>query len=338
MKKIFAGFGILIAVGLIVVLGVFIWWKENTKPVSTNTEVSDFVITKGTNAEKVGQQLYEKGFIKSPLAFKFYVQLFDKTQKIQAGQFKLSPSYTMTQVVDALSKGPTELWVTIPEGLRREEVAEKVITALELKGEDAETFRIDFLKQTEGLEGMLFPDTYLFARDANAQKVVSTLKNTFDKRIADLGGDVPATGYSTNQIIVLASILERETKNKDPEERPTVAGIYYNRLKLGMPLQADATLQYAIANDKCQMANGKCEDWWPTVFREDYTFKSPYNTYANNGIPPKPISNPGLSSLKGAVHPIKTDYLFYIHDKEGVIHYAKTLLEHNKNAADYIGK
>jgi UPF0755 protein len=335
MKKLFAGFGILIVIAVIVMLGAFIWWKENTKPVSADTAVADFVITKGTNAEKVGQQLYEKGFIKSPLAFKFYVQLFDKTQKVQAGQFKLSSSYSLAQIIDALSKGPTELWVTIPEGLRREEIAKKIISSLELKGQSADTFYTEFIKQTEGQEGTLFPDTYLFGKDANAQKVVSTLRNTFDKRLLEIKNDIPQTGYSTNQIIVLASILERETKNKDPEERPTVAGIYYNRLKLGMPLQADATVQYALANVRCKT---QCDDWWPTVFREDYVFQSPYNTYANTGIPSKPISNPGLSSLKAVVHPTTTDYLYYIHDKEGKIHYAKTLSEHNKNVQMYISQ
>src|SRR5260221_8579108 len=151
MKKLFAGFGILTVIGVIAVLGAFIWWKENTKAVSTNTEVSDFVVTKGTNAEKVGQDLHDKGFIKNAFAFKLYVQLFDKTQKVQAGQFKLSPSYSLAQVVDALSKGPVELWVTIPEGLRREEVVEKVITSLELKDAKADTFRSDFLSQTKTL-------------------------------------------------------------------------------------------------------------------------------------------------------------------------------------------
>lgn len=336
MKKLLASFGVFIVLGIIGILVAFVWWTQNTKPVSTHTEVSDFVITRGTNAEKVGQQLYEKGFIKSPLAFKIYVQLFDKTQKVQAGQFKLSPSYSLTQIVDALSKGPTELWVTIPEGLRREEVAEKIITGLSLDPARTTIFRSEFLTQTEKLEGQLFPDTYLFGKDVSTEKVVSTLKNTFDKRLDEqMRKDIVKTGYTLPQIITLASIIERETKGKDIEERPTVAGIYYNRLRVGMPIQADATVQYALANIKCAKAV-PCEEWWPTVLRDDYQLNNSYNTYVNNALPPGPIANPGLLSLKAAIYPAESDYLFYIHDEDGKIHYAKTLAEHNQNVARYL--
>lgn len=336
MKKLLASFGVFIVLGIIGILVAFVWWTQNTKPVSTHTEVSDFVITRGTNAEKVGQQLYEKGFIKSPLAFKIYVQLFDKTQKVQAGQFKLSPSYSLTQIVDALSKGPTELWVTIPEGLRREEVAEKITTGLSLDPARTTIFRSEFLTQTEKLEGQLFPDTYLFGKDVSTEKVVSTLKNTFDKRLDEqMRKDIVKTGYTLPQIITLASIIERETKGKDIEERPTVAGIYYNRLRVGMPIQADATVQYALANIKCAKAV-PCEEWWPTVLRDDYQLNNSYNTYVNNALPPGPIANPGLLSLKAAIYPAESDYLFYIHDEDGKIHYAKTLAEHNQNVARYL--
>jgi UPF0755 protein len=327
----------LAAVALLIALGGFFWWQEQMKPVSSDKILSDFVITRGTNAEKVGQDLYAKGFIRNPFAFKLYVQLTDKTSKVQAGQFKLSPSYSMEQIVDSLSKGPTELWVTIPEGLRREEVVEKVIAALEMEELQADTFRTEFLTQTKDLEGMLFPDTYLFARDANAAKVVSTLKNTFDKRIETLKADIAQSGYTQNQTLVMASILERETKDKDPNERPTVAGILYNRLRDGMPLQADATLQYALTRAKCRQEADKC-NWWPTVYREDYTFVSPYNTYANKGLPPAPVSNPGLSALKAAANPTDSDYFYYIHEENGTVHYAKTLVEHNENVRVYLSR
>lgn len=329
---------VLAAIALIAALGGFFLWQEQMKPVSSDTKVSDFVITKGTNAEKVGQDLYAKGFIRSPFAFKLFVQLTDKTSKVQAGQFKLSPSYSMVQIVDSLSKGPVELWVTIPEGLRREEVVEKVIAALEMQGDNTDAFRTEFLAQTKDLEGMLFPDTYLFARDANAQKVVSTLKNTFDKRVdAQMKADIAKSGNTQNQIVTMASILERETKSKDPEERPTVAGILYQRLKAGWPLEVDASVQYALTKSKCRMTDGKC-DWWPTIYNDDKKLDSPYNTYKYKGLPPAPISNPGLSALKAAINPKESEYWFYLHDKDGVIHYAKTIAEHNENVRAYLGK
>jgi UPF0755 protein len=326
-----------ILVAIVIVALAFFWWNQNTKPVSGDKTVSDFVITKGTNAEKVGRDLHSKGFIKSPLAFKLYVQLTDKTQKVQAGQFKLSPSYSLVQIVDSLSKGPTELWVTIPEGLRREEVVEKIILSLEMSGNSADTFRTEFLAQTKDWEGMLFPDTYLFGRDVTASKVVSTLKNTFDKRVdAQMKADIAKSGYTEKQIVTLASIIERESKNKTVDERPTIAGIFYNRMKLGMPIQADATVQYALANEKCKVTI-KCEDWWPTILRADYEFKHPYSTYTNTGLPPGPIANPGLTAIKAAIYPTESNFLYYIHEKDGTPHYAATLAEHNENVRKYLG-
>ncbi len=338
MKKVYLSFIVLVSIVLAVTFGAYYWWQEQMKPVSGNTAVSDFVITKGTNAEKVGQDLYAKGFIRNAFAFKLYVQLTDKTSKVQAGQFKLSPSYSMAQIVDSLSKGPVELWVTIPEGLRREEVVEKVIAALEMQGEKADTFRTEFLSQTKDSEGMLFPDTYLFARDASAQKVVSTLKNTFDKRIDAQKTDIAKSGYSEKQVVTLASLVEKESKGKDPDERATIAGILYNRLKKGLPLQVDATVQYALATVACSKSPENCKDWWPTVLRADYEYKHPYSTYTNAGLPPGPIANPGLNSLKAAIYPKDTDFFYYIHEENGTVHYAKTLAEHNENVRVYLGR
>jgi UPF0755 protein len=127
--------------------------------------------------------------------------------------------------------------------------------------------------------------------------------------------------------VILASILERETKTD--AERPVVAGILINRLNLGMPLQVDATVQYAVGTSK---------DWWPILTLEDLKVNSLYNTYKYAGLPPGPIANPGLSSLKAAFNPAQTDYLYYIHDPTGQIHYAKTLAEQNANIAKYLGK
>lgn len=335
VKRITIVLGVFFIIVLFGAIAGYFWYQEQIKPVSNNTNVSEFIITKGKTAEQVGQDLQKAGFIRNPLAFKLYVQLTDKTQKIQAGRFRLSPSYTMTQVVDSLSKGPVELWVTIPEGLRREEVVEKVITALEMPEAQATIFREEFLAGTKGMEGMLFPDTYLFPRDATADRVISTMKNTFDKRVdAQMRADIAKSAFSLNQIVTLASLLERETKGKSEDERPTVAGILYNRLRRGMPLQVDASVQYALSSERCK-SQVSC-DWWPTITRSDYEYKHPYSTYTNTGLPPGPIANPGISVLKAAVYPTQTDYLYYIHDKNGTIYYAKTLQEHNQNVQKYL--
>jgi UPF0755 protein len=224
------------------------------------------------------------------------------------------------QIVSQLTHGPLELWVTIPEGLRREEVAAKFTAGLD---RDA-AFTSEFLDASKSMEGTLFPDTYLFPKDASASSIVNKMVRTFDSKISGLSGNSDLT---LNQRIILASILERETKTD--AERPVVAGILINRIKVSIPLQVDASVQYAV---------GTLANWWPILSRDDLKINSLYNTYKFTGLPPAPIASPGLSSLTAAFNPTATDYLYYIHDTSGQIHYAKTLAEHNANVAKYLGK
>jgi UPF0755 protein len=316
-----------------VAVGGLFWWSQNSKPVSMSKETIDFLVIRGRSASEIGQALYKEGLIKSSLAFKFYVQLTGKQDQIRAGEFRLSPSLSLEKIVDTLSGPPLELWVTVPEGLRREEIVEKFIDGLEKQGSEAIGFRREFLEESISLEGYLFPDTYLFPRDVKASSVVSALRNTFDKKMREIGSKYPA-GYGLDDIVVLASLIEREAITN--EERPVIAGILYNRLEKDWPLQVDAAVQYAIANDNCA---GKVEcEWWPkNLTREDLEISSPFNTYQYPGIPPSPISNPGFESLKAAANPTSSDYYFYIH-ADGKIYYAKTLAEHNANVRKYLGK
>jgi len=313
---------------LFIIIGAGAWFYIASSPASTTEKFDFFVIEKGSSASKIGKELMDKGFIKSDLAFKIYMQFTGKAGSLQTGEFKLTPSYSLFQTVEALSKGPAELWVTIPEGLRREEIAEKFTEAL---GKN-QTFIEEFMKESAGKEGYLFPETYLFPKDATAGVIVKKLTDTFNSRTKELKNN---SGLTFEQAIVLASILERETK--DGPERPIVAGIMLNRLNAGMPLQVDATVQYAVSSEKCKFELEKCL-WWPTLTLADLSIKSPYNTYLNNTLPPTPISNPGLSSIKAALNPAQTNYWYYIHDPNGKIHYAKTLEEHNANIRIYLGK
>jgi len=204
-----------------------------------------------------------------------------------------------------------------------------------LRGLDRDvTFTNEFLQSSKGKEGTLFPDTYLFSKDASASSIVNKMTRTFDSKTSDL---VAGADLTFNQRIVLASIIERETKTS--AERPIVAGIMLNRIKAGMPLQVDATLQYAVANLKFKINNLKLLDkWWEPLLRDDLSIDSPFNTYKFTGLPPAPIASPGISSLTAAFNPTQTDHWYYIHDTSGVIHYARTLQEHNANVAKYLGK
>jgi len=331
MKKFIIPIIFILILVIFAVFGIF-WWRENTKPVSDDQFTKDFLIVRGRSASQIGEYLYDEGLIRNPLAFKIYVQVSGRAGQIQAGEFKLSPSFSLQEIINALTSGPTELWVTVPEGLRREEAAERFIESLEMSTADAIIFRQGFLTESAGMEGFLFPDTYLFPRDVDAQTVISTMRNTFDRRTSDFQGDIEGSELTLEEIVTLASIIERETKTD--AERPLVSGILLNRLNIGMALQVDASVQYAVASENCEL-NENCQ-WWPVLTREDLQINSSYNTYRFTGFPPAPIASPGLSSLRAAVNPANTEYFYYIHDPSGQIHYAETLEEHNRNVQVYL--
>lgn len=324
MKKLMVLFLFLI---FTVVAGIY-WFYSNSKPVSNIEKFEHFVIAKGSSASQIGSKLESEGLIKSGLAFKIYMQFSGQSGKIQTGEFKLTPSYSLVQTVNTLFEGPLELWVTVPEGLRREEVVQKFASVLD---KDA-SFVTSFLSETKGEEGYLFPDTYLFPRDASASIIVEKMIETFDSKTKGLKNN---SNLSLKEVVILASLLERETRTDT--ERPIVAGILIKRLNSEWPLQIDAAVQYAVASSKCESTNIKC-DWWPILTLEDLSIGSAFNTYKNQGLPPAPIASPGLSSIKAVFNPVESDYWYYIHDNKGQIHYAKTLSDHNSNITRFLGK
>lgn len=336
MKQFFASLILLLIFGT----GVLVWWYQGVKPVSRQTSYKDFLIVKGNSATQIANKLYKEGLIKNSLVFRVYVKLTNNQGKIQAGEYNLTPSFSLFRIVEELIKGPKEIWITIPEGYRREEIAEKFAQALESK--EPEAFIQEFLTTSKKDEGFLFPDTYLFPKVASPSAVVKKMRSTFDKKVdSKMQDDILASGHTLNQVITMASIIERETRGQ--EERPIVAGILYKRLKAGWPLQADATLQYAVANSKLKTPalpsgrqNSKRTDYWEVLTVDDRAIDSTYNTYKHRGLPPTPIANPGLSSIKAAIYPEDSPYWFYLHDASGQIHYAKTIEEHNQNIKKYI--
>ncbi|MBI4033012.1 MAG: endolytic transglycosylase MltG, partial [Candidatus Blackburnbacteria bacterium] len=167
-------------------LFIFVWWKDASSPPDPkDSKPRAFVVTRGQGANSIAQKLAKEGLIKSDLALRTYLELRGKTDKIQAGEYRLAPNLTLQQVVAALLLGPQELWVTFPEGFRREEMAAKTISTLGMEEDRAKAFWTEFLDETEGQEGFLFPDTYLFPRDVLAKTVASKLRSTFDLRVTE---------------------------------------------------------------------------------------------------------------------------------------------------------
>ncbi len=315
MKKIL----VLVLLILILAGGIGFWWITNTSSPSSVSQKQRFIITKGASVSEIAAKLESQKLIKSKLVFKIYTQIANIGRKLQAGEYSLAENLDLQSLINVILKGPTQVWVTIPEGLRREEIAEKF-------SDFASFDKAEFMNLTQDQEGFLFPDTYLFPKDVKASLVVSTLTNTFDKKYKEKVEPLAKNSDLTQaEIVNLAAILERETLTET--EKPIVAGILIKRLNANWPLQADATVQYAL---------GKPGKWWEPVTRDDYQLNSKFNTYRQTGLPPSPIANPGVSSMVAVAAAEDSPYWFYIHDTKGAIHYAKTLEEHNENIAKYL--
>lgn len=316
---------VLASLVVVAISGGLIIAQRLTQPVLPGAQtLQQFAIPKNQSVIKIGQRLQEAGLIKSGLAFRLAATWTNQAQKIQAGSFELSPSLTLFEVIEKLTQGTNDVWVTIPEGLRREEIAAS-LEQYDLNAFDKEVF----LAQTVGLEGRLYPDTYLLPKLIDTQAVVNLLTRTFEQKMIEPYQDqIEASDYTLQELLTLASIVQREAHN--PEQMRQVAAILYRRLNIGMPLQVDATLQYAKGYNQ---QTGK---WWDAPLRVDKEIESAYNTYLNPGLPPQPICNPGAQAFQAVLEPGQNNYLFYLHDRDGSIHYGRTLEEHNQNISRYL--
>lgn len=311
---------IILIILAIVLSTTYFWWQNGLMAAdSSNKTPKIFIVGKGQGVREIANNLKSQGLIRNQIVFFLYARFNGIDKKIQAGDFRLNPSMKAIDVAEGLTHGTLDIWVTLPEGLRADEIADILKVKMPLYND---TWRIK-LKQNEGY---LFPDTYLIPRGADAEMVIKVLRDNFEKKFSTL--DISKTDFSKNQIVIIASLIEREAKHD--EDRAMVASVILNRLSLGMKLDIDATIQYALGYQQTD------KRWWKkSLTFQDIKLDSPYNTYLIQGLPPTPISNPGLSSLEAVINPAKTDYLFYLSDSKGINHYAKTLQEHNANIKKY---
>ena len=311
---------IAVVVIAILILGTVLWWENASSPVNPDdNHTINFMVGKGDDIREISVGLKTKGLIKSPVAFFLQIKLLNIDKKIQAGEFRLSPSMIMREIAENLTHGSFDISITFTPGQRARELAE-------ILKKNITTYSPSWENILIANEGYLFPDTYFIAKDADIETIVSKMKDNFDRKYSEI--NTANSKLNKSQIAILASLIEREA-NTD-SEKPVIAGILINRLNAGIALQVDATIQYAKGKD---MTTGK---WWMPVTTEEYkSVISNYNTYLFTGLPPGPISNPGLESLKAAANPTNTNYLYYLHDKNGTIHYAKTIEEHEENVQKY---
>lgn len=306
------------------------YYQLQLAPVSKNQQAEEkiFVVTPGQPITAIAQNLKKEKLIKNALAFRFLVAQMRIEKTIQYGDFRLSPKMSSRDIALELTHGAIDIWITIPEGTRIEQQAEIIEERLKFGGNEAFNFsKKEYTRLSE--EGFMFPDTYLIPKDATAETVANQLRSTFQSKIEGSIIGNSTTNLPLEEVVTIASLIEREAKTA--QEKPTIAGIINNRLSLGMPLQIDATVQYAKGYENSE------NTWWPQITRDDYELvKSPYNTYLNTGLPPAAISNPGIDSIRAVLEPEETDYLYYLHDSEGKIHYAITIEQHNQNVQDFL--
>lgn len=280
--------------------------------------------------DSIAKRLKVKALIRSQAIFKITVLTHGLAKKIQAGEFNLSPAWNTGTIARSLTHGTSDLRITLIEGWRREEIADELEKQFETAGESFG--RNAFLQETKGKEGYLFPDTYFIPKHSQASKISEMLMETFDEKVDEkVQTAISRQGLTLDEAIIIASMIEREVRSD--KDRPLVAGILIKRWRNDWPLQVDATIQYALGYQV------KEESWWKrNLTKEDLEIESAYNTYSRTGLPPTPICNPSLSSIKAVANQQKSEYWFYLSDNEHNLHYAKTIEEHNLNIAKYLGK
>ncbi len=310
---------LVMTVGVIVSLLVF---KEGALPVDRqNTTQEIFVIEPGASLNTVVDRLHQQGFIRNRIVFYILSRKMNIEKQIQAGDFRLSKSMSAEEIAQKLTQGSLDEWVTVIEGLRKEEIAKIVSDSFEIS-------EADFNQAAE--EGYLFPDTYLIPKEATLDTILSVFKNNFDtKYTTEIAQKAARLGLSQKEVMTLASIVEKEGRGDD---RRVVASVLLRRYKESYPLQADATVQYALGYQSDQAT------WWKqSLTLEDLKYNSIYNTYVNDSLPPHPICNPGVSSIEAVVNADpNTPYFYYLHEPNGRVHPARDLDEHEENIRKYL--
>lgn len=305
-------------VALFLFLGWFFW-----QPVNREGKEQVFVIRRGEETYQIASRLEENKLIRNRHLFLLVLRQYDLVGKIQAGSFYLSRGMNVKEIAFALTKGRLDKWITIIEGLRREEIAFQVEKELGISEEE-------FLRASENKEGYLFPDSYLVPLNASAPQLVKIMTGNFQGRTERLWEKAEQEGLSKKEVVIIASLVEREARGQD--DRYIVAGILIKRWKNKWPLQVDATVQYAKAS---LTINGQ-KEWWSSVSGTDLKLNSPFNTYQHSDLPPAPICNPSLGSMEAVVDYKTTPYWFYLSDVSGKIHFAETLREHQENIDNYL--
>lgn len=321
-----------IVILVVALVFVAVYFTKVYQARSSDSSPVQFTIRNGESATQIGQDLAAQKIIGSSFVFSVYAQLNQAGGKIQAGDYQLNRNMSIAEIMDVITQGrviPSDRSVTIIEGWTNKQIGQR------LNDPDFESMlrssNFDFKFTTQAkvfdYQGFLFPDTYKLSKTEGGKELAVKMLKNFETKLA---------GQSlTGEQLIIASIIEKEVGRNTSilsqtdlqtmqRERELVASVFYNRLRIGMALESDATVNYIT---------GKTDR---SVSIADTKIKSPYNTYQVRGLPPSPISNPGLGSIMAAIYPAKSDYLFFLNKISGEAVFAKTLAEHNANKAKYL--
>jgi UPF0755 protein len=315
------------------------------RPAGDDPTPVPFTVEPGETVASIAQRLHAVGLIRDPELFRRYVRLRRLDTGIQAGQFELARTMNLMEIALRLQRGQAPgVLFTIPEGWRAGQIADALRRTTTVDADaflklvdDGAQFVPSYgflagLPADASLEGYLFPDTYELPEDPQARDLIERMLANFAVKALPLFETTPPAAMTMHEALTLASIIEREAVV--PEERPLIAGVYLNRLRQGMRLEADPTVQYAMG---FQAETGQ---WWktPVTLAEYREVKSPYNTYLHAGLPPGPICNPGLDSIRAALQPQFTEFLYFVARGDGSHVFARTFEEHLSNVRRYLGQ
>jgi len=308
---------------LIILISIlfYVFYREGSLPVNEKSSTSKiFVIKQGEPLDAIINNLEGEGLIRNKIVFRLIVTRLGIERKIQAGEFQLAPSMNADEVANSLTHGTSDSSITLIEGMRKEEMAEIISKTFDIPS-------IEIIKKTN--EGYIFPDTYMVPKNSTFDTIYSIIKNN-GKFIGVLQSIKKKSKLTEKEVLILASLVEREARQ--PATREKIAGIILKRYLADWPLQIDATVQYVLGYQPSE------KSWWKKALtEEDLKIDSPFNTYKHPGLPPEPICSPSLSSIEAVINANpSTPYWYYITDKNGVMHYAVTLDEHESNIQKYL--
>ncbi|KGR78580.1 endolytic transglycosylase MltG [Ureibacillus manganicus] len=342
----FTSLAIILIIGIVAFAG-YTYIQSALEPVdpeaTTGIEVE---IPIGSSLTTIAKILQENGIIKDAQIFKYYTK-FKNESDFQAGNYTMTQSMTLDEIIESLKTGRVYrepvFTVTVPEGLTLEQIANVIEKNTEFTADEfmKKVTKPEFVESMIGtypelitedilnenirfaLEGYLYPATYSFYEEnPSLEEIIKTMISQTEEVLKGYSALLEEKQMTVHELLTFASLLEEEATAQT--DRETIASVFYNRLEIGMPLQTDPTVLYALGSHKDQ------------VLYEDLKVENPYNTYVINGLPPGPIANAGKTSIEAVLNPTKTEYLYFLADKEGTNHFAKTYDEHLKNIDTYL--